>query len=30
MIPFTTGLIIGGLGGMAIMSCMTMEGRDDE
>lgn len=30
MIPFTIGLIIGGLGGMAIMSCMAMAGRDDE
>ncbi len=24
------GLIIGGLGGMAIMSCLAMAGRDDE
>lgn len=30
MIPFIVGLIIGGLGGMAIMSCMAMAGRDDE
>jgi len=26
----TIGLIIGGLGGMAIMSCMAMAWRDDE
>lgn len=30
MISFTIGLIIGGLGGMAIMSCLAMAGRDDE
>lgn len=29
MIPFTLGLIIGGLGAMAIMSCLAMAGRDD-
>ena len=27
---FLIGLIIGGLCGMAIMSCMAMAGRDDE
>lgn len=30
MIPFILGLFIGGLGGMVIMSCLAMAGRDDE
>lgn len=27
---FLLGLIIGGLGGMALMSCLAMSGGDDE
>ena len=30
MVAFISGLIIGGLGGMAIMSCLAMARRDDE
>lgn len=28
MIPFAIGLIIGGLGGMVLMSCLAMAGRE--
>ena len=30
MIPFIVGLIIGAIGGMALMSCLAMAGRCDE
>ena len=30
MISFIVGLIVGGLGGMALMSCLAMAGRDGE
>lgn len=29
MISFICGLIIGGLGGMALMSCLVMAGGDE-
>lgn len=29
MIPFIIGLIIGGLGGMVLMSCLAMAGRGE-
>ncbi len=30
MISFIAGLFIGGLGGMVLMSCLAMAGRDGE
>lgn len=30
MISFIFGLFIGGLGGMVLMSCLAMAGRDDK